>query len=88
MCLLACVKDGYRKPNIGMWNYTEYALCGSQPESGVPLRLARQESFFVGDAAGRKSDHSDADIGFAKRVKMTFFDEDVFFRKSGWKQIK
>lgn len=36
----------------------------SMTEISLPRFVPR--SFYVGDAAGRKKDHSDADIGFAK----------------------
>lgn len=48
--------DGYRKPRSGMWKefIDEYDL-------DVGDRLDLQESFFVGDAAGRLGDHSCVD---------------------------
>ena len=36
-------------------------------------------SFFVGDAAGRKKDHSDADKKFAENCGLTFHTEEEFF---------
>lgn len=42
-------------------------------------------SFYVGDAAGRKGDHSAADIGFAKDVGVKFLlPEEVFWSHPNW----
>jgi bifunctional polynucleotide phosphatase/kinase len=70
LALVAFAKDQYRKPHTGAWDY----LCtrhGQQPDNA--------RSFFVGDAAGRKKDHSDSDLLFAQNVGVRFFTEDDFF---------
>ncbi|GMP65841.1 hypothetical protein CsSME_00026467 [Camellia sinensis var. sinensis] len=36
-------------------------------------------SFYVGDAAGRKDDHSDADIKFAQAVGLKFYVPEEYF---------
>ncbi|KAI3843296.1 hypothetical protein MKX03_025527 [Papaver bracteatum] len=54
-------KDLFRKPNTGMWRLME-----QQFNSGIPIDM--DQSFYVGDAAGRKDDHSDADIKFAEVI--------------------
>lgn len=48
--------DEYRKPRTGMWKefLDDYDL-------DIDDRLDLQESFFVGDAAGRPGDHSCVD---------------------------
>jgi len=38
-------------------------------------------SFFVGDAAGRKGDHSDSDLRFAQAIPLKFYTEREFFLK-------
>ena len=38
-----------------------------------------KQSFYVGDAAGRRGDHSDADSNFAEGVGLQFYDETQFF---------
>ncbi|CAE5967324.1 unnamed protein product [Arabidopsis arenosa] len=50
--------DLYRKPKAGMWQ-----LMKKHFNSGIAIDM--DKSFYVGDAAGRKMDHSDADIKFA-----------------------
>ncbi|RYR05750.1 hypothetical protein Ahy_B06g085568 isoform C [Arachis hypogaea] len=56
--------DPFRKPNPGMWRLMEKHF-----NSGIVIDV--DESFYVGDAAGRELDHSDADIKFAEVVKTT-----------------
>ncbi|KAF0919079.1 hypothetical protein E2562_028299 [Oryza meyeriana var. granulata] len=51
--------DPFRKPNTGMW-----WLMTEHFNSGVVVDM--DKSFYVGDAAGRENDHSDADREFAK----------------------
>ncbi|RZC84987.1 hypothetical protein C5167_047772 [Papaver somniferum] len=52
-------EDPFRKPKPGMWRVME-----QQFNSGISIDM--DQSFYVGDAAGRKKDHSDADIKFAE----------------------
>jgi len=64
--------DHYRKPATGMWRFLiQHCNDGIQPDM--------KASFFVGDAAGRKSDHGDADLHFAKNIPLTFYTEDKYF---------
>ncbi|XP_050911282.1 polynucleotide 3'-phosphatase ZDP isoform X2 [Lathyrus oleraceus] len=51
--------DPFRKPKPGMWQLMEKHF-----NSGITIDM--NQSFYVGDAAGRKKDHSDADIKFAE----------------------
>lgn len=69
------VEDKYRKPKIGMWDELEQDL-GKQN-----VTINKESSFYVGDAAGRKQDHSDADIEFAKNVSLTFYTPEEFFEQ-------
>jgi len=62
------VDDNYRKPNSGMWN-----LMTSLHEAQIDF----DESFFVGNAAGRHRDLTNADKLFAENVGIRFFTEDV-----------
>lgn len=64
----------YRKPECGMWRALEKDLAGHN------VTIDKSKSFFVGDAAGRKKDHSDADFQFAKNVGITFYTPEDFFR--------
>ncbi|KAI3900255.1 hypothetical protein MKW92_026918 [Papaver armeniacum] len=65
-------KDLFRKPNTGMWRLME-----QQFNSGIPIDM--DQSFYVGDAAGRKNDHSDADIKFAEAIGLKFYLPEDFF---------
>lgn len=70
----------YRKPRIGMWN----ALCDSKND-GIKINV--NESFYVGDAAGRAKnwaprktkDHSLADRLFALNLGLKFYTPEEFF---------
>ena len=66
-------KDAFRKPETGMWEELGRRNGGIKPQ--------QEKSFFVGDAAGRKKDHSDTDKEFAKAAGLKFFTEDEFFLK-------
>lgn len=73
---ISCAKEGtgdlYRKPKHGMW-----VLLEKHFNNDIPIDKTR--SFYVGDAAGRPGDHSDADLGFAKAAGLEFLlPEDVF----------
>lgn len=48
-------KDQYRKPNIGVLEYIGDRIC--------------EGATYIGDAAGRSTDHSNSDIEFAKNLK-------------------
>ena len=88
--LIATRKDYYRKPDtkdlakdkhsggIGMWNY--FCKCGSYARSQPSV----EDSFFVGDAAGRRSDYKqrDSDLKFAERIGLRFYNETDFWMKN------
>ncbi|KAK6201027.1 polynucleotide kinase 3 phosphatase-domain-containing protein [Scheffersomyces amazonensis] len=54
-----------RKPNIGMWKELVEYVGNNQ--------IDEDNSFFVGDAAGRPNDFSDSDLMFAKNIGITNF---------------
>jgi N-glycosidase YbiA len=60
-------EDEYRKPNSGIINLI--------PESYGKIEL------YVGDAAGRKGDHSDDDLKFAENVGVKFMVPEDYFKK-------
>lgn len=60
--------------NAGMWHVAE-ALLGAPPGGG-----SGGESFFVGDAAGRPTDHGDDDKRLAASAGVRFYTEIDFFR--------
>ncbi|ONM38436.1 diphosphonucleotide phosphatase2 [Zea mays] len=64
--------DPYRKPNPGMW-----WLMAQHFNSGIKIDM--DQSFYVGDAAGRENDHSDADIEFAKAIGLKFHVPEEYF---------
>ncbi|KAH9723078.1 polynucleotide 3'-phosphatase ZDP [Citrus sinensis] len=65
-------EDPFRKPKPGMWQIMEKYF-----NSGISIDM--DQSFYVGDAAGRKNDHSDADIQFAKAVGLKFYVPEEYF---------
>ncbi|KAG7581987.1 HAD-like superfamily [Arabidopsis suecica] len=64
--------DLYRKPKAGMWQ-----LMKKHFNSGIAIDM--DKSFYVGDAAGRKMDHSDADIKFAQASGLKFYTPEEYF---------
>ncbi|CAI9088811.1 OLC1v1023248C1 [Oldenlandia corymbosa var. corymbosa] len=66
-------EDAYRKPKTGMWHVMEKHF-----NSG--LKIDMDHSFYVGDAAGRKDDHSDADIKFAEAIGLKFYVPEEYFK--------
>ncbi|KAK4750673.1 hypothetical protein SAY87_004155 [Trapa incisa] len=69
-------EDPFRKPKPGMWNIMEKHF-----NSGIPIDM--DESFYVGDAAGRENDHSDADIKFAQAIGLKFYVPEEYFDMDG-----
>ena len=61
--LISTEHDQYRKPNIGMWQYLN----------------TDAEAFYVGDAAGRPTDHSDSDRLFAENIGLEFLTPEEIF---------
>ncbi|XP_022976526.1 polynucleotide 3'-phosphatase ZDP isoform X1 [Cucurbita maxima] len=65
-------EDPFRKPKPGMWQIMENHFNG-----GIPINL--DQCFYVGDAAGRGKDHSDADLRFAQAIGLKFYvPEEIF----------
>ncbi|KAL2326807.1 hypothetical protein Fmac_020234 [Flemingia macrophylla] len=64
--------DPFRKPKPGMWRLMEQHF-----NSGIAIDI--DQSFYVGDAAGRESDHSDADIKFAQAIGLKFYVPEEYF---------
>lgn len=64
--------DPFRKPKPGMWYLME-----QQFNSGISVDM--DQSFYVGDAAGRQNDHSDADIRFAEAIGLKFYVPEDYF---------
>ncbi|KAG6793776.1 hypothetical protein NC652_004018 [Populus alba x Populus x berolinensis] len=66
------VEDPFRKPKPGMWQIMEKHF-----NSGISIDM--DQSFYVGDAAGRPNDHSDADLKFAKVIGLKFHVPEDYF---------
>ena len=72
---MATNKDNLRKPDTGMWDFFVANL-----NSGVAPN--KEESFYVGDAAGRPGDigdNSDSDKAFAANVGVKFYLPEEYF---------
>jgi bifunctional polynucleotide phosphatase/kinase len=78
LVLASTTNDKYRKPDVGMWLMVQ-EFCEPVIDS---LRSGSffDDSFYVGDAAGRPGDHSDCDKEFAKSCNISFYNELEFFR--------
>ncbi|KDP34772.1 hypothetical protein JCGZ_10552 [Jatropha curcas] len=66
------VEDPFRKPKPGMWRIMEKHF-------NSDISIDMDQSFYVGDAAGRINDHSDADSEFAKAIGLKFFVPEDYF---------
>ena len=76
--VFCCVqKDEFRKGmGTAAWDLFERVHNGG-------VRVDRSRSFFVGDAAGRPSDHGRSDKDFAQGIGLEFFTDNVFFAGDG-----
>lgn len=70
--LIATEKNKFRKPCIGMWQEL-------QSRVGEHCSLDLEESFYVGDAAGRDRDFADSDLKFSINVGIKFWTPEQFF---------
>lgn len=70
---VACANDIYRKPRPGLWSIIP-KLTGNEG-----CGIDKTQSFVVGDAAGRESDHSDSDIHWAMNAGIPSYTPEVFF---------
>ncbi|OWB59500.1 hypothetical protein B5S31_g4913 [[Candida] boidinii] len=66
--------NSFRKPNTGMWD--EFLELIDSIEGIVDF----EESFYVGDAAGRPKDFSDSDKNFAKNIGLKFHVPEDYFK--------
>ncbi|RQM07510.1 hypothetical protein DH86_00002811, partial [Scytalidium sp. 3C] len=63
---------------IERWTGAKEISNGCAESKGGP-REGQVEAYLVGDAAGRESDHSDADIHFCENLNISFFTPEEFF---------
>lgn len=96
--IAAFEKDHCRKPRLGMWDFLRAEVgadeIGERSRSSCvrPFRwLTRclvedlERSYYVGDAAGRRGDHSDVDRKWAENAGLTFYTPEVSLpRTSPW----
>lgn len=75
--LAATMKDEFRKPETGMWHFFVEKCNG---KTGVD----KDESYYVGDAAGREYDFADTDKAFAKAVSLKFKTPEEVFGESAF----
>ena len=73
--LVAPLDDLNRKPLYGMWEFMEKNLNGD-------LKINYVNSFYIGDACGRPTDHSECDIKFAINCGLNFKTPEEFFEDS------
>jgi bifunctional polynucleotide phosphatase/kinase len=74
--ILAAPQDDFnRKPATGMWDFMEKNLNGD-------IKINLKDCIYVGDAAGRKGDHSDVDIKYAINIGVNFMTPEEFFEDS------
>ncbi|KAK9325816.1 polynucleotide kinase 3 phosphatase-domain-containing protein [Lipomyces orientalis] len=87
--IAATTKDEFRKPQVGMWRLVKEAherhlqhrlnQESKDVDRHVDVELDREHSFFVGDAAGRRGDHSSGDKDFAKNLGIMFYTPEEYF---------
>ncbi|POY76763.1 hypothetical protein BMF94_0012 [Rhodotorula taiwanensis] len=65
--------DEFRKPAPGMWD----AVCELAARGGYDVDY--EKSFYVGDAAGRSTDHADTDRKFAANAGLQFLTPEELF---------
>ncbi|KAJ9105946.1 hypothetical protein QFC19_003280 [Naganishia cerealis] len=82
--LAATAKDEYRKPGIGLYEL----LLNLYESKGLEIDI--ENSFYVGDAAGRAGDHNDTDRKFAVNAGLTFYTPEQYFsiKDAGFQPFK
>ena len=70
----------FRKPSTGLWNRMLEIL--EKPS-------VSKDSFYCGDAAGRKGDHSNDDLLYAVNCKVKFYTPEMWFKgeKINYKRV-
>jgi bifunctional polynucleotide phosphatase/kinase len=72
LVVIATDKKGY-KPNIDMFDVIKKDIFKKQD-------IDKDNSFFVGDALGRKTDHSDCDRVFAENIGIKYYSPEEYFK--------
>ncbi|CEJ93573.1 hypothetical protein VHEMI09151 [[Torrubiella] hemipterigena] len=71
--IVACANDINRKPRPGLWSMIP-KLTGNNG-----CYIDKQDSYIVGDAAGREADFSDSDLHWAMNADIPFYTPEEFF---------
>jgi bifunctional polynucleotide phosphatase/kinase len=69
----ACANDNWRKPRTDIWKL----LVQESQQKGQEIN--ESNSYLVGDAAGRASDHTDADLHYSMNIGIRFYTPEEFF---------
>ncbi|KAH8803991.1 polynucleotide kinase 3 phosphatase-domain-containing protein [Hyaloscypha sp. PMI_1271] len=69
----ACANDNWRKPRTDIWKL----LVQESQQKGQEIN--ENNSYLVGDAAGRASDHTDADLHYSMNIGIRFHTPEEFF---------
>lgn len=69
--LVATADDKYRKPSTGLLEFFKEIMPN--------IEKFAEDSFFVGDAAGRPNDFSDSDSKFAENANLRFYTPEEYF---------
>jgi bifunctional polynucleotide phosphatase/kinase len=69
----ACANDNWRKPRTGIWKL----LVQESQQKGQEIN--ENNSYLVGDAAGRASDHTDADLHYSMNIGVRLHTPEDFF---------
>lgn len=72
LVVIATEKNAY-KPNIDMFNTVKKSEFAKKD-------IDKDNSFFVGDALGRKADHSDCDKVFAENIGIKYYSPEEYFK--------
>ncbi len=74
--IFASIKnDNFRKPLPSSWDYIKSNLL-----QGIPIQFTKKNIYYIGDAFGRKEDHSDTDLKYAINCGFKFKTPEVFFK--------
>lgn len=75
--IFASIKDdGYRKPMIKSWNFIKDKLFKFK----IDELQKNNKIYYIGDALGRETDHSDTDIKYAINCKFKIKSPESFFK--------
>ncbi len=77
--------DRFRKPLPASWDYIKTNLLESIDTQTL---ISNKKIYFIGDAFGRKSDHSDTDVKYAENCGFKFKTPEIFFEYNNTNNIE